>query len=336
MQETVAVISLKKIRRNAERIKEQTSSPLIAVVKDDGYGHGAVEVAHALKGTVSAFAVATISEGVALRVAGVAEEILVFTPPISEADVLAGARYRLTLTLSSPSVLNVTVRATEKYHLSVSAHFAVNTGMNRYGFRPERIKSALKEAECLAVTGVYSHFYAPFSEQARKEQMQLFLPAADLVKDRFPHAVRHISATGGILADPTCALDGVRSGIALYGYLPSGGRKIFLERAMKVYATVSHRATYLGNGAGYGEYRLAQTKGITVRAGYGDGFFRTGGLNAIGALCMDAYLTAGDCPFGRRKLIFSDASAYAEACGTIAYEVLCSVGRRSVRVYDER
>lgn len=339
MQNNVARISLKRIRNNAiSVIKAAGGSPLIAVVKDDGYGHGGERVALALCGIASSFAVATVEEGASLRIAGVTEEILVMTPPLCKEEVLRAAHYSLTLTLSSFAVLNVIVRATEEYRLVAAAHIAVNTGMNRYGFRPDRVKRACSEAvkAGISITGVYSHLYAPESKRARETQRAVFCKCSDTVMEYFPSAIRHLSATGGILAGEEYRFDAVRSGIALYGYLPEGFEGMLdVKPAMKVYTHVAQSGTFTGGGVGYARAKEPYRNLQTLRLGYGDGLFREGAEKSVGKLCMDSYVREGRNALGRRLLAVKDIRAYAKAHGTIAYEVLCNIAKKAEKIYDE-
>ncbi len=338
MQTNLALVSLKKIKSNALAISRAAGSvPLIAVVKDDGYGHGAVQVAHALRGIASSFAVATVEEGIALRLGGIVEDILVLTPPLCTDEVVRGAGYGLIFTLSSLATLRLTARTAQEYALSPRAHIAVNTGMNRMGFRPERTHAACRAiaGTRIACEGIYSHFYAPELKERTERQFALFLQACAGAERVFPHLTRHIAATGGILAGEKYRLDAVRSGIALYGYLPSGFEgKLNVQPAMKVYSHVVQSGKFTGGGVGYAPVigKLGTLK--TLRLGYGDGLFRAGGNGAIGKLCMDAQVCEGSSRMGRRELIFSDVSRYAREMGTIPYEILCRIGTKAVRRYE--
>lgn len=329
MRNTIAVVSLRRIRNNAELIVRRAHSPLIAVVKDDGYGHGAEAVAQALYGTASAFAVSSVDEGAALRVAGIDKEILVLSPPVNRSEAERIARYRLTATVSSFVSLRL-LSATG----GIRAHLAVNTGMNRYGFRPEHVRRACEAAlGKIEVTGVYSHFYRPEDKNARERQSALFRRAAETVRNCFPKAIRHLAATGGMLAGREYAFDAVRCGIGLYGYLPTGFEGALpVKPAMKVYAPVSACGTFIGGGVGYQTAEKTYGKLHTLRFGYGDGFFREGGLGT-GKLCMDACIREGKANVGSWRLVLKDASAYAAAHGTTAYEALTSVGERAVKFY---
>ncbi len=330
MQQIVAKISLQTIVRNAQLVQQRAGVPLIAVVKDDAYGHGAERVACALSSVSAMFAVSTVREGIALRVAGVEKEILVLTPPLCAEEVLLGGAHGLTFTLTSPASLRL-VAAGEG---GLRAHIAVNTGMNRYGFRPAAVGRACREAKerGIEVTGAYSHFYAPESEEAREAQYAAFAAAAERVGRYFPAAAFHLSATGGILAGKRYNFSAVRSGIALYGYLPQGFSDLPVRPAAKLYATVSHRGKPFGGGAGYMAAEREYSSLYTLRAGYGDGLFRTGG-DFVGKLCMDACVREGDAPFGRRMRILRDIFAYAAAHGTTPYEVLVHVLRGAEKYY---
>lgn len=336
MQSTLAVVSLKNILFNARALARVSGVPLVAVVKDDAYGHGAERVALALDREVSSFAVATAEEGASLKTAGVSSDVLVLTPALSGEEVLRCAEYGLVLTLSSFASLRLAERAAQKFGLHLRAHLAVNTGMNRYGFRPERAGQAAREAaaEGIAVEGVYSHFYAADGVAEREEQRECFLSASERVREYFPDAVRHLSATGGLLAGEKYRFDAVRAGISLYGYLPDGfDGAVKLKPAMKVYATVSHCGKALGDGAGYARADKRYGYLHTVRLGYGDGFFRAGTENSVGKLCMDAHLREGRAVFGARRLAVKDVSAYARSHGTTEYEALCNIARKAEKIY---
>ena len=335
MQNTLAVISLKRILKNAQLVKERAGVPLYAVVKDDAYGHGAEQVALALEGAVKGFCVATVQEGAALRTSGVVKEILVLTPCLNEAEALSCAAYGLTPSLSSPASMKLALRAAERFAFPLTVQLAVNTGMNRYGFRPDFVRTACRTLlpNGVTVTGVYSHLYAPQIGAAREEQAALFQKAAEEVLSFYPTAIRHLSATGGILAGGN-RCDAVRAGIALYGYLPDGFEGTLAVRpALKIYAYVAGSAAFTGGGAGYAPAEKNYKYLHTLRVGYGDGVFRKDSLGAVGNLCMDATVREGRAKFGARKLLFESVTEYARAHGTTEYEALVNLTKKSERVY---
>ncbi len=327
MQSILAQIDLKQIQANARYLMRKTNRPLFAVVKDDAYGHGAVEVANTLETIVAGFAVANVGEGCALRSAGVKKDILVLTPPLDKAEVLKINYYDLTASVGSLHTMNLC-----KGSGGLRAHVAINTGMNRYGVRPDRVKYLCRKANEYGIcfTGVYSHLYAAENEKSRAEQIALFTKAQNCVKSFFPLAVAHLGATGGALAG--VCFDAVRCGLGLYGYCPDGFSDRAIKPAMKLYATVADTRIAFGGGVGYQCAERAYGTLHTLRLGYGDGFFREGGLG-IGKLCMDAYIAEGRAKVGSRKRIVRDLQAYAAAHGTSVYEVLVNIGTRAVREY---
>ncbi len=333
MQNTLAVVALGTIRNNAKKIIEYAGgTPLYAVVKDDAYGHGAAHVAAALSGVASAFAVSTIDEGVALRLYGNSEEILVFTPPLDREEVFRAAAYNLTLSITSPASLSLILKSGEQ----VKAHIALDTGMNRYGFRENTLARAIVRCKNagIDVTGVYSHFYCPEDRSETKIQRLRFAAGAGLVRETYPDAVRHIAATGGILSGCENYFDAVRAGIGLYGYLPRGFDNAFgVKPAMRLYATVCHNGKFSGGGVGYQKADRAFGNLHTLRMGYGDGCFRSELQGAVGRLCMDAHVREGKGVFGRRKLIVKNATDYAQMTGTTEYEALLRMGRSAEKRY---
>lgn len=323
MQKTIAVINLGRLRENLRVVRSLCpASRLYAVVKADGYGHGAVEAARALEGEADGFCVAITDEGVALRAAGISGEILVFTPPMDADDIARARFYGLTVTVNSA--------ATARLCGELNCHIKVNTGMNRYGCSIAELEDILKILPSGQVKGVYSHLYDPRSERASLGQLELFEEAEKIVKAVNPSATAHIAASGGIMRGGRFLKDAVRCGILLYGYSPDGFDKI-TSPVMKVYARLVQRTERVGGGAGYAPAPREYKEFSTYRLGYADGFSRTCPLG-VNNLCMDAFV--GDYK-GDIAPVMTDASEYAAKLDTIPYEVLCSVTRRALRIYEE-
>ncbi|MDE7086799.1 MAG: hypothetical protein K2O67_01270, partial [Clostridia bacterium] len=140
----------------------------------------------------------------------------------------------------------------------------------------------------------------------------------------------HISASGGILRGGEYLLDGVRCGLMLYGYAPKGFKCGGLIPALKVYARLAQCTKPTGGGVGYNIATEKYDGLYTYRLGYADGFFRGVPLGEK-TLCMDAFVSK---TYGELLPVMENAEEYAERAGTIPYEVLCSVTRRSQRVYE--
>lgn len=336
MQQNKALIRLDHIRENAKTFSALAKgSKLCAVVKADAYGHGAAMVAQALASDADMFAVALTEEGVSLRCAGIAKDILVLVPPLSESEVRRAMYYDLILSVGDAQDYALIARVLKQIGGCVRCHLKVNTGMNRFGFDTDGFRKFTEGrlTDGIAAEGIYSHFYRPENEQITHEQFLLFCNFCERAEQTFGKLTKHIAATGGVLAGKEYHMDMVRIGIGLYGYLPGGfsEKEVLLRRAMSVYAAVAAVRDYRGGGAGYGDYVPRGARLSVIRAGYADGLFRKGiGTND---LCMDAFVSEEKREKYQSVCILSDAEAYAKKYGTIAYEVLCKAGMRAVREY---
>lgn len=325
MQNTLAVINLAAIRHNALLARRLACGrKLFAVVKADAYGHGAEECAAALSDIADAFCVAIVDEGVRLRISGVTLPILVLAPPLDEEDVRRAAFYNLQLSVGDET--------SARLAKGCPIHIAVNTGMNRYGCSPSDVQKIAKTVGKDNIVGVYSHLYAPQDDGAALSQLELFTRAEGEVKSIQPNAVAHLAASGGLLRGGRFLRDGVRVGIMLYGYAPQGFRQSGLKHALKVYARQAQRVAFIGGGVGYNRADRHYRQLYTYRLGYGDGFARGVPLGEK-SLCMDAFISRAGVEY---MPVMTDADEYAERCGTISYEVLCNVTRRSIRVYERQ
>ncbi len=323
MQRTVSKISLPAIRRNALRIKNLCkNSHFFAVVKADAYGHGAEEVSRYIEDVADGFCVAIIEEGISLRVAGISKPVLVLTPPLDEYDVSRAEAYNLTLTVNSVQ--------TAKLVKGLPCHIKVNTGMNRLGCNIGELPKLIEIITPEYIQGVYSHLFAPQSDFASAKQLELFEKAVKAVKSVNPSASAHLSASGGLLRGGKYLFDCVRCGILLYGYCPSGFTLKGIEPALKVYARRTQTTNFIGGGVGYAFAEKNYRTLNSYRCGYADGFFRTVPLGEKN-LCMDAFVSASG---GETLCVMNDADEYANRIGTISYEVLTNVTRRSERIYE--
>ena len=290
-----------------EEIKKNIrgGAKLCAVVKADAYGHGAEQVALEIEDLVDGFCVAIVEEGVALRVAGVQKPILVLAPPLSKGDAERLKYYDLTATVCDFK--------SAKLSKGLKIHIAINTGMNRYGCDINGLTKLLKVLSPQQILGV-------------------FTLAEGMVKSYAPDALAHLSASGGVALGGKFLFGGVRCGIMLYGYSPCGFEIKGLKPALTVYARLAQRTKFIGGGVGYNLADEEYKRLNTYRLGYGDGFLRGVALGEK-TLCMDAFISQKKCEL---LPVFTDADEYAKLCKTISYEVLCSVTKRSERVYERR
>lgn len=344
------------------------SCRLMAVVKADAYGHGAVPVAEALAGQgVDAFAVACPGEGIALRRAGIGGTILVLgcTPP-EEAGVLD--RWKLTQAVADEAH----ARALSRQGFPLEVHLALDTGMHRLGIPAEDREAIgrVRRLPHLRFRGTFSHLCvadssAPEDEAYTRRQMGRFYEAVEWMKAAgYDPGTVHIQASYGILNLPPQPCAYGRAGIALYG-VPSegmpGGVWSELEPVLSLRArVVSLRELHAGAGAGYGlAFRCERdTRLAVVSIGYADGLFRSLSLRGgevlirgrrcpmVGRMCMDQLLVdVTDLPeaevgdvvtlIGRDGRETIPAERVAEQCGTITNELLSRLGGRLPMICNE-
>lgn len=343
-----AEIHLGCIRRNAKAWKALVKTKLCAVVKADAYGHGAEEVACALSGVADCFAVALLDEAVAIKTAACGTDILIFTPPLTENQVLLSAQNGFIVSVPDLWTAKLVAQTCQKHEITARVHLKVNTGMNRYGMGVSELGKCCKclsNSPWVRVDGVYSHLYADTVQTAELQRVA-FEKAVGVCRRYYPRATAHLSATYGATLGKPFALDMVRIGIGLYGYLPDNATKsraLALEKGMTVYASVVASRKYIRGGVGYGEQVKIDGKIkrlSVVRAGYADGFLRKAQNGTVGAekninnACMDVSLRADNRRRGEEVVLLCDADETARATGTISYEVLCAATRRAERVYD--
>lgn len=326
MQKTLSVINLSAIRSNARLIKSRLGGrKFYAVVKADAYGHGAAEVAQAIEDIADGFCVAIADEGAELRIAGITKPVLVLAPLLDGDDSLKAAFYNLEVTVGDVSSARLSA--------GLNCHIKINTGMNRYGCSLDGLDGVLSLLDKDRIVGVYSHLYAAENGEESDRQLKAFMPAVKRIKALNPSATAHIAASGGTLRGGKYLLDGVRCGLLLYGYAPSGFECNGLKPALKVYARLSQCTQFYGGGIGYNLADKNYGDLYTYRLGYADGFMRNVSLGER-TLCMDAFISEKPPCHGNMLEVFKSADDYAARCGTISYEVLCSVTKRSERIYE--
>ncbi|MEB3330719.1 MAG: alanine racemase [Candidatus Sericytochromatia bacterium] len=337
---------------------------LMAVVKADAYGHGASMVAGAaLQHGASALGVATVDEGVRLRRSGHEAPILVLgivPDPAYQPAIEAG----LQLTVSSGRQVQLVESVARGLGRSAEVHLKVNTGMTRVGCELHEaagLAQYILHSEALRLTGLASHFASAEAEHPHDAEQQLrrFNSLALRVPTGEGGVLRHIANSAGAVFLPESHLDMVRVGLALYGHSPRPNEPapVELVPVMSVRARVSQvKDVGMGARVGYGSTWAAPraTRLGLVPVGYADGLPRSlsnrGYVAVRGRLCpnvgrvsMDkTVFDAGSLPIepGEEVTLLGgqgpDAISiqrWAEAAGTVSYEVLCGLGQRLPRVY---
>ncbi len=369
---TCATVDLAAIHHNFYTVKSllQPGCKVLSVVKADGYGHGAVEVAKTLSES-DYFGVACIDEGIRLRENGIETPILIlgYTSP-KEARSLTD--WNLTQCAFDEEYLKELQKTLEpKQKLKI--HLKIDTGMSRLGFYAhdddsiqetvEQIATVIKETPSLEYEGIFTHFTSSDEPDLphTEKQFSCFMQVLKGLEDReitFP--LRHCANSGATLFYPEMHLDMVRPGIILYGYAPApAAEKFGLKPALELKAYVAQvHHLKAGDTVSYNRTFRADTPMdvATVCIGYGDGLHRTlSGAPALvngrktkilGRICMDQCVInvtgipvkSGDTVtfIGRDGDERVSAGELAEYAGTIHYEILCSIGKRIPRIYNEK
>ncbi len=329
----------------------------LAVVKADGYGHGALQTARAaIHGGASMLAVASVDEGTALRDAGIRIPILVLGA-VTGYDVKQGVEAGLIQTVCSPDMVRMCESAATETGKQTEVHLKIDTGMGRIGIRTEKEKEqvmkTLRECPHVKLGGAFTHFAdadgGEDGERYTEQQFRRFLELTDGLPE---DVIRHCCNSAAIHRHPEMHLDMVRAGISLYGY-PPVKTNMKLEPCMTWTATVSYvKELAPGSFVSYGRTWQANRtiRAATVTCGYGDGYHRSASGKAcvlihgkraavIGRICMDQMVAdVTDIPdvkpgdevilIGREGHEQITAEDLAKWSGTISYEILLSVGSR--------
>lgn len=366
-----AEIDLDAVKANFEAMhaKLRGGTKMIAVVKTNAYGHGAVRIAHLMQDYdyIWGFAVATSAEGVELRRTGIRKPILCLGYVFPEDyDTLVQEQIRpATFSLSMARQLSEAAMRAERV---LPIHIAVDTGMSRIGYQvsEENAEEVLQISRLpgLRIEGLFTH-YARADEADKtsaRGQFEAYMRFADMLQKkgiRIP--LKHTANSASIMELPEFQLDAVRAGITIYGIYPScevDRTKLPLQPVMSLISHISYIKTVpAGTPVSYGGTYVTKrvTRIATVPVGYGDGYPRmlsnkgevlTAGRRApiLGRVCMDQFMIdVTDIPVqehDRVTLLGRDGSEEITAdelgvrSGRFPYELVCDISTRRVpRVY---
>ena len=360
------VIDLEALRDNASKIRAAVNpaARLMAVVKADGYGHGAAETSRAaIAGGADMLAVASVAEGTALRAHGIQVPILVLGAATA-ADAREGVEQGLIQTVCSPEMVRMCEKAAVLAGMQAEVHLKTDTGMGRIGVRSMEERDAvlreMKAATHVTMTGVFTHLSdADDGDDGMAYTEAQFRKFREMTDDLPGDIIRHCANSAAIHRRPDMAMDMVRAGISLYGYPPVEEHELHLRPCMRWTAKISYiKDLPAGEYISYGRtYRTDRpTRVATVTCGYADGYHRSAGGKAevlihgkrvpvIGRICMDqmmADITGMEDVQPEDEVILMGESGgdritaedLARWSGTISYEILLSVGSRVERVFQ--
>jgi len=360
-------VDLEAVAHNVRVLRELVApAELCAVVKADGYGHGAIAVGQAAIGAGAAWlGVALVEEGAVLRKAGIDAPILLLSQP-GTADLPAAVHYGLHISVYSAGGIEGVAEAARAAGVVASVHLKVNTGMNRVGAEPGDIPTLAKEIVRrpeLELAALWTHCAVadepdnPFTDEQldRFERVEAELHAAGIVP-----RLRHAANTAAGIDHPRSRYDLVRAGIGIYGISPAPALdgRVDLHPALTLRAEASMvKRVAAGERVSYGlRHRFERdTVVATVPIGYADGVPRrlssVGGevlvagrrRRIVGAVTMDQLMVdCGDDPIsigdevillGRQGDEVITAAEWAAPLDTIAYEIVCGIGPRVPRRY---
>jgi len=365
---TWAEVDLDRLSRNIAAIQAAIGPgcTILLVVKADAYGHGAVEISRAaMEAGVAMLGVATLHEGIELRSAGLTAPIVILSPSLrSEIDEII--EHRLTPCVSSLEFAELLSRRCVAHEVISRIHVEVDTGMGRTGVSDGDAFEFLCRVQAmpnLKLEGVFTHFPDAdsgntFFAEEQLRRFQEILSALERKKIEVP--IRHAANSAGILSLHASRLDMVRPGILAYGFYPSGRvpRAIPVEGVMAFKSRVVQlRSVPAGRFISYGRtYQTQRTTRVGVLpVGYGHGLpwllsnrgevlIRGRRAPMIGRVTMDLTLVdVTEIPgvdVGDEAVLWGEQGGaritleeVAERAETIPYEILCSMGKRVVRVF---
>ena len=366
LDSTQLIIDLDAIRHNIQAVHRRAGVPVMAIIKADAYGHGAVEIARHLDGDCAFFGVSSILEALELRQAGIEKPILIlgYTPVAAFAETVrqdirpAIFRYEDALALS---------QAAQELGKPAKFHIAVDTGMSRIGFQATQadadICAKIAALPYVEAEGLFSHFAtADCADLTRaRHQMELFDKFDAMLRERGVSVkLRHLDNSAGVM-NFHCKYELVRSGIVTYGMYPStevDTSVLDLRPALRWESRNTQMKTLEpGREIGYGgTYTTTRpTRVATVPVGYADGYRRSlsgrfyvliRGKKApiLGRICMDQMMVdVTEIPdaalndtvvlVGRSGELNISVEEIAAQGDSFNYEFVCGISRRVPRVY---
>lgn len=361
-----AEVDLRRIRQNVQALRKhlRDGTRIMAVVKANGYGHGAVEVAKTVRACgVNWIGVAIVEEGISLRKAGVGGPILVLgVSPASQAPLIVS--YDLRAALCTWDGAEALSAAAQSAGTVAKVHVKVDTGMGRLGLLPHEVVPFVRRVSGLPgleVEGIFTHFST--ADECDRSYFNLQLGRFNRVLDWLKQAnlnipIVHAANSAAAVTAPQAQFDLVRAGVALYGLQPAPDLVVLdVKPALSLKARISyvHRVPE-GSGVSYGRRYTAEqeTTIATIPVGYADGYSRllSGKADVLvhgrryrisGSICMDqCMIDVGDDQveigdevvlIGRQGEEEITAVELASIMGTIHYEVVCLISERVPRVY---
>jgi len=358
-------INLDAIAHNVKKIRQIVgeNTQIIAVVKANAYGHGAIEVSETLlENGVTMLGVGVIEEGIVLREAGIKAPILICGITMND-QLKPLVMYNLTATVCDLKAVKTLSRIANKKKKKVRVHIKIDTGMGRLGIPSADTLNFVKEIsqmKNIKIEGIFTHFAATNEEDGiyTRKQFEKYKKALlELEKEKINIPLKHIANSAAILSSSCFHLDAVRPGIIIYGLFPSSKTKRTVQ--LKPAAEFKTKIVFLkevpaGESIGYGRTytTTSPTRIATLPVGYADGYswllsnngevlVRGERAPIIGRICMDLCMIdithiegveIGDevVLWGKQGLGMVSVEEVAQKIESIVYEVICMVDKERV------
>lgn len=364
VHETTLEVNLSAVVANLNHYRSfmHPETKLVCMIKADGYGAGAVEIAKTLQDHhVDYLAVAVADEGVTLRRNGITQNIMIMNPEMTSFKLLFD--YDLEPEVYSFRLLDALVKAAEREGVKgFPVHIKLDTGMCRLGFHPEKdideLIARLKNQDAIVPRSVFSHFVGSDGDEFDEfsaRQYALYDEGSRKLQAAFSHKIlRHICNSAGIEHFPERHMDMCRLGLGLYGVNPRNNNIINNVSTLKT-TILQLRHVQAGESIGYSRRTVLERDSViaAIPIGYADGLDRKLGnrhcyclvngqpAEYVGNICMDVCMidvTGIDCNEGDSVEIFGDnlpVTVLSDKLETIPYEVLTGISNRVKRVYFE-
>ncbi len=367
LRPTWAEIDLTAITQNLKNISRKVSrhTKILAIVKANGYGHGAVEIARTCEKYRCYLGVALIEEAMVLRKAGIKAPILILGSIFPFTNFKYVLENNLIPTVASLAGARALSRLAVKHKQKIKFHLKIDTGMGRIGIRPATAVATIKKIKMLPLIemeGVYTHLSSAESDEAySREQIKIFLAIIkELERERIKIKYKHVSGSAAILKYREYPFNMVRPGLMVYGIAPFKGaeNKITLHPAL----SLKTRIVYLkrmprGNSISYGRTYMTKRNSFigTLPVGYADGYnwnlsnramvlVQGKRVPVIGRVCMDMCMIdltglkgidVGEevTLIGRQGQENISINEVAQWAKTISYEITCGISARVPRIY---
>lgn len=355
-----AEIDVGAIRHNLQIVRDHVGKhvQVLAVVKADAYGHGAVPVAYqAVQSGCLMLGVGDSSEALELRQSGITARTLILGAIIEE-EIPQLVEADIDITIHSRDLLPLLDAEARRQNRLVRVHLKIDTGMTRLGVSCEgapAVLEAIRDHSNLRLSGISTHIAGSAHPEYTREQLSRFRATLDALRLDLENCVIHVANSSTLFSAPESHFDMVRPGIALYGMLP-------LHPQLRPALTLKTRIAYLksvpaGTFVGYDQrYRTLQDTLIgTCPVGYNDGYpwvlsnradvlVRGRRARVVGTVTMDyIMIDVGHIPevrvgdevtlIGRDGDQIITAEELAKLAGTIPYEITCRLGKRVKRIY---